>query len=91
MLEEAHPVALEGETLTLEFPPKAAFQRGIAEEPANVAHLKAALYEVTGRQLEVVFAIGEAKQATKAEPDRPATEEEIVELVKSTFDAQLDV
>ncbi len=91
MLEESHPVALEDDTLTLEFPPKAAFQRGIAEEPANVAHLKAALYDVTGRHLEVVFSIGEAHEAAKPEPERAATEEEIVELVKSTFDAQLDV
>jgi DNA polymerase III subunit gamma/tau len=91
MLEESHPVALDGDVLTLEFPPKAAFQRGIAEEPANLGHLEGALYEVTGRHLEVVFTIGEAKEAAKAEPERPATEEEIVELVKSTFDAQLDV
>jgi hypothetical protein len=90
MLEESHPIALEGDRMTLEFPPKAAFQRGIAEEPANLAHLQAALYEVTGRHLEVVFTTGEEQESAQ-EPERPATEEEIVELVKSTFDAQLDV
>ena len=91
MLEESHPIGLEGDTLTLEFPPKAAFQRGIAEEPSNLAHLKGALHEVTGRHLEIVFTTGEAKETVKPEPERPATEEEIVELVKSTFDAQLDI
>ena len=90
MLEEAQPVALAGDTLTLEFPPKAQFQREKAEEPANQAHLQAALYEVTGRHLELLFETGARAEPAKAEPERPATEEEIVELVRSTFDAELD-
>ena len=90
MFEEAHPVALAGDVLTLEFPPRARFHREKAEEPANVAHLQAALHDVTGRQFEVVFQIGEPAEQAKAEPERPATEEEIVELVRSTFDAELD-
>ena len=36
MLAEAHPAALDGDTLTLEFPPAAAFHREQAEEPKNV-------------------------------------------------------
>ncbi len=91
MLAEAHPAALDGETLTLEFPPAARFHRQKAEEPRNVEFLKDALYEITGRRLEVAFATGEKVDPAKPEPERPATEEEIVELVKSTFDAQLDV
>ena len=35
-LGEAHPAALELETLTLEFPPTAAFHLRLAEEPKNV-------------------------------------------------------
>jgi DNA polymerase-3 subunit gamma/tau len=88
MLAEARPAKLEGDTLTLEFPPKAAFHREQAEEPKNAGLLGEALYEVTGRRLSVVFAEGVDEEPRSKEPERPATEEEIVELVKSTFDAQ---
>ena len=92
MLIEAHPAALEGDTLTLEFPPEADFHRKQAQEPKSVALLQEALYEVTGRLLELVFATGARLAPEAREPDHPATEEEIVELMKSTFDAQeLDV
>ena len=46
-----------------------------------------ALYEVTGRRLSVVFALGEEREAAAEEAEHPATEEEIVELMKRTFDA----
>jgi DNA polymerase III subunit gamma/tau len=87
LLVEAHPAHLDGVTLTLEFPRAADFHRQRAEEPKNAGLLGDALYEVTGRRLELVFAVGADRKAPAAEPDRPATEEEIVELVKSTFDA----
>jgi DNA polymerase-3 subunit gamma/tau len=88
MLAEARPAELAGETLTLEFPGAASFHREKAEEPKTAALLQEALYEVTGHRLELVFAIGEAPDHQETEPDHPATEEEIVELVKSTFDAR---
>ena len=59
MLAEAHPAALAGDTLTLEFPQTAAFHLQLAEEPKNAALLRDALYEVTGRKLAVVFELGE--------------------------------
>jgi len=88
MLAEAHPAALEGDALTLEFPPESGFHREKAEEPRSVEILSDALYEVTGRRLELRFATGARAEPEKREPDRPATEEEIVELMKTTFDAQ---
>jgi DNA polymerase III subunit gamma/tau len=88
MLKEAHPTVLEGDTLTLEFPPEAGFHRQKAEEPRSVQLLQEALYEVTGRRLELSFTTGARAASEKREPDRPATEEEIVELMKTTFDAQ---
>jgi DNA polymerase-3 subunit gamma/tau len=88
MLAEAHPSALEGDRLTLEFPAEAGFHREKAEEPRSVELLQDALYEVTGRRLELTFSTGERTQPEKREPERPATEEEIVELMKTTFDAQ---
>ena len=50
---------LEGDTLTLAFPPAAAFHRKLAEEPKNATVLRDALYEVTGRKLAVAFAVGD--------------------------------
>ena len=88
MLAEAHPAALEGDALTLEFPPEAGFHREKAEEPKSVELLRDALYEVTGRRLELSFTTGERLAKEKPAPDRPASEAEIVELMKTTFDAQ---
>ena len=89
MLAEAHPAALAGHTLTLEFSPEASFHRRQAEEQKHATVLGDALYEVTGRRLALAFVLGEERQgAPAAEDERPVTEAEIVELVKSTFDAQ---
>ena len=88
LLVEAHPARLDGETLTLEFPPAAAFHRQNAADEKNAGLLGDALYEVTGRRLELVFVEGAEREAKAKQHEHPATEEEIVELVKSTFDAR---
>jgi DNA polymerase-3 subunit gamma/tau len=86
-LAEAHPVALAAGTVTVEFPEQAAFHLRLAEDPKNVALLREALYEVTGRELDVEFALGAAR-ADAAADEAPATEEDLLELMKSTFDAR---
>jgi DNA polymerase-3 subunit gamma/tau len=88
MLAEAHPAELEGATLTLEFPPTASFMSAQAEDPKNSVLLQEALYEVTGRRLELAFAVGAERTAVDPEDEHPATEQEILELMKSTFDAR---
>jgi DNA polymerase-3 subunit gamma/tau len=88
MLGEAHPSALEADTLTLEFPAAASFHRKMAEDPKNATLLSDALYEVTGRRLGLTFAVGAERAREARDDDVPATEEEIVELMKSTFDAR---
>ena len=87
MLREARPSSLAGDTLTLEFPPAADFHRRLAEEPKNASLLKETLYAVTGRRLAVAFALGEA-DGDGEEVEDPASEHDIVELVKQTFDAR---
>jgi hypothetical protein len=84
VIGEAKPAALEGDKLTLEFPPSADFHRKLAEEK-YAGLLKDALYEVTGRRLELAFALGE--NGVEAE-EEPASEEDLVALVKETFDAR---
>jgi DNA polymerase-3 subunit gamma/tau len=86
-LAEAHPAALAGDTLTLEFPQTASFHLKLAEDPKNAAMLRDALYEVTGRKLAVDFALGEGGHAGD-DDESPASEEDVVELMKSTFDAR---
>jgi len=86
-LAEAHPSALAGDTLTLEFPQTASFHLKLAEDPKNAEMLRDALYEVTGRKLAVDFALGE-RGHEHIDDDAPATEEDVVELMKSTFDAR---
>jgi hypothetical protein len=87
LLREAHPADLTGETLTLEFPPSAQFHLDLAREPKNADLLGDALYDVTGRRLELVFELGEARE-TPAVEEEPAGEERILELLKETFDAE---
>ncbi len=87
VLAEARPAVLADDTLTVEFPQTAAFHRGVAEEPKNATALREALYEVTGRRLGIVFAVGEAgPEAPSA--DEPVGEDELFELMKETFDAR---
>jgi DNA polymerase-3 subunit gamma/tau len=86
-LAEAHPAALAGETLTVEFPRSASFHLKLAEDPKNVALLRDALYEVTGRKLALAFELGAEERAAR-DDDAPATEEDILDLMKSTFDAR---
>jgi DNA polymerase III subunit gamma/tau len=88
LLREAHPADLSGDTLTLEFPPTAQFHLDRARDPKNAGLLADALYDVTGRRLELVFELGEAREAPATGEEEPAGEERILELLKETFDAQ---
>jgi len=89
VLREAHPKGLADDTLTVEFPRAASFHRELAEDPKNATLLAEALYEVTGRHLALAFEVGEnGGEADEPAPDEPAGEEEIIELMKGTFDAR---
>jgi DNA polymerase-3 subunit gamma/tau len=87
ILAEARPTGLADDTLTVEFPQSASFHRGIAEEPKNATALREALYDVTGRRLGLVFAVGEASPEP-AHQDEPVGEDQLLELMKETFDAR---
>jgi DNA polymerase III subunit gamma/tau len=87
VLREAHPTNLSEDTLTLEFPPQAAFHRQLAEEPKNATLLADALYEVTGRRLGLAFAVGENGGEGEVEEEPPA-DQDLVSLIKETFDAR---
>jgi len=79
ILREAHPAQLQGDTLTLEFPPTAQFHLDQARDPKNTTLLVDALYDVTGRRLEVAFALGDQGElAPVAAAEEPAGEDEIL-------------
>jgi DNA polymerase-3 subunit gamma/tau len=86
LLREAHPAELSGDTLTLEFPPSAQFHLDLARDPKNANLLADALYDVTGRRLELVFELGEAREAPADE--EPAGEDEFVTRFTEAFDAR---
>jgi DNA polymerase III subunit gamma/tau len=86
-LAEAHPASLAGDTLVLEFPQTAAFHLKLAEDPKNAALLRDALFEVTGRKLAVEFELGETHHED-SDDETPTSEEDVLELMKSTFDAR---
>ena len=88
LLGEAQPAALEGDTLTIEFAAGAEFHRRQAEEQRNVALLREALYEVTGRRLAVATTVADAEAAPAADDDEPLSEEDVISLLKDTFDAE---
>ena len=52
LVAEARPVEIRGDTVTIEFAPAAGFHRAQIEDPKNLAMLREALYEVTGRRLD---------------------------------------
>jgi len=88
VLREAHPKGLAGDRLTVEFPRAASFHRQLAEDPKNATLLEEALYEVTGRHLELAFEVGENGGEGEPAPEEPVSEEDIIELMKGTFDAR---
>ncbi len=89
VLREARPVALADDELTLEFPAEAEFHRRLAEDPKNATVLREALYQVTGRKLDVLFVLGDKREHDEAdEPQGAASEEDLVALFKETFDAR---
>ena len=87
LLREAHPADLSGDTLTLEFPPSASFHLDMARDAKNAGLLSDALYDVTGRRLELVFELGEARE-TPTTDEEPAGEEDFVARFTETFDAR---
>jgi DNA polymerase-3 subunit gamma/tau len=87
VIAEARPAALENDVLTLEFPRGADFHRNLAEEKYQ-SLLRDALYEVTGRKLELEFVVGENGADAPAEDEAPIGEEDLLALIKERFDAR---
>jgi hypothetical protein len=84
---EAHPIELDGDTVTLEFPSHASFHLKLAEDKYT-SLLRDAVYEVTGRKLGFEFVLGAPRADAEAEEEPAPSESDLVALFKETFDAR---
>jgi DNA polymerase-3 subunit gamma/tau len=88
LLAEARPVEIRDDTVVIEFAPAAGFHRAQIEEPNNLALLREALFEVTGRRLAIETVIGSDPEPAEPEDARELSEEDVISLLKDTFDAE---
>ena len=88
LVAEARPVEISGDVVTIEFAQAAGFHRAQIEDPKNLAMLRDALYAVTGRRLTVETVVGAPPEPTEPEDARELSEEDVISLLKDTFDAE---
>jgi hypothetical protein len=90
--EGARPTAFGDEGLVIGFPPENSFNKRKAESPERREAVAAAFEEVAGRALKPTYVLLEDDE--QAPPDTPAPgsdevdEEELLERLKSEFDAE---
>jgi DNA polymerase-3 subunit gamma/tau len=87
LIEEAEPVAVDGEQLTVAFATSAPFLKKKAEDPANRAAVSAALATVTGRRLSLCYAL-DGELESRRPQQRADTEEEWIRRLMQEFDAE---
>ena len=94
--EEARPVGLEGDVVEVSFPAGATFNKRKAETPENRERVAESLATVTGQSLKPIYVLldSESEEPVEAEAPAPAAkdeavdEEELLERLKSEFDAE---
>jgi len=92
LLEGARPIAVDADGVTIGFPADMTFNKRKAESPERREVIVTALHAVTGRLtgLRFEFVEGEAEPAPSDDAAPPAgiDEDEMVERLKSEFDAE---
>lgn len=84
----SQPSALEGDRLTIGFPPDAAFNRRNAERPECRQQLAEALTAVTGDQFRIEYASLDSGQQAADPESEVMDEEDFIARVKSEFNAE---
>jgi len=87
LIEEAEPVAVAGEEVTVAFAASAPFLKKKAEDPANRAAVTTALTRVAGRRFSLTYELGEVQAGRSAER-APGSEEEWIKRLVEEFDAE---
>jgi DNA polymerase-3 subunit gamma/tau len=88
LVAESRPVEIRGDTIVIQFAPAAGFHKAQIEDPKNLALVREALYEVTGRRLAVETTLGAAPEPVEHDDPRELSEEDVISLLKDTFDAE---
>jgi DNA polymerase-3 subunit gamma/tau len=95
--EDARPVGFEGDVVEVSFPAGATFNKRKAETPDNRERVAESLQTVTGQALKPTYVLldGESEAPAEAEvapppvaKDEALDEEELLERLKSEFDAE---
>jgi hypothetical protein len=88
--EGARPVGFDDEGLTIGFPPENSFNKRKAESPERREAVAAAFEAVAGQSLRPGYVLleGEAPPDTPAPGSDDVDEEELLERLKSEFDAE---
>jgi hypothetical protein len=92
LFEGARPLAVDEErsVLRIGFPTSAKFNKRKAEAQANVERIAESVKAIVGERLRPVYELveGEPEEASEGEGVAPMAEEEIIELLKTKFDAR---
>jgi DNA polymerase III subunit gamma/tau len=88
VFNEAVPIDLTDEELTLAFPTTATFHKRKAEDPASRATLIETLRRLTGRRYRVAFELSEDLPSRDGHNGKPPTEEEIMARLVAELDAE---
>jgi DNA polymerase-3 subunit gamma/tau len=87
-IEEARPVQVTGEDLTVAFSATAPFLKKKAENPDNRAAVTAALHDVTGRRWRLSYELHDGLAEPDAGPASSGSEEEWLRRFMQEFDAE---
>jgi len=90
LLADAHPVAVEGEQITVAFAPSAGFLQRKAEDDSYRACVAEAVRTVTGSRARIAYVVGAATGDAQAQgaPPTPPTDDELVARLLAEFDAE---
>jgi DNA polymerase III subunit gamma/tau len=92
LLDGAHPLAVDGQqsVLRIGFPASAKFNKRKAEAPANVERIADSVQAIVGERLRPAYELvdDEPGGSKDQEGSKAMAEEEIIELLKTKFDAR---
>ncbi len=89
LFDDAKPLAIDEErsVLRIGFPASAKFNKKKAESPVNIERMTEALASIAGHRLRPVYELIDGPGEDASEESAEISEEDLVDLVKDSFDA----